>query len=142
MATKPKIASSMNGRLQDTAPKVRKVDPLPRHSAGIKVWLIHRIAGVGLLIYLMAHIATMGTAMFLGDAAFEKTFDVLFHTPIFIFFDVLVLAALILHALNGARLIIMELGFWMTKRKHKTGLLITFGLAAALFAWLFSRAFL
>jgi succinate dehydrogenase / fumarate reductase cytochrome b subunit len=129
-------------RLQDVEPKARGIDPLPRHSVGIKAWLIHRIAGVGLLLYLMAHIATMGTAMFLGEAAFERTFEVLFTTPIFRVFDVLVLAALILHALNGLRLVIVEMGFWIAKRKHRASLYITFGAAAGLFAWLFTRAFL
>jgi succinate dehydrogenase / fumarate reductase cytochrome b subunit len=128
--------------LQDADPRVHDIEVLRGHSVGIKVWLLHRITGCGLLLYLLAHIATMGTALLLGDAAFRRTFDVLFHTPIFEIFDVLVLAALVIHAMNGLRLIILELGVWVTKRQHKTMLIVTGGIALIVFAWLFTRAFL
>lgn len=127
--------------LQDIAPEGNSVHMLRRHSVGIKVWLLHRITGVGLLLYLLAHIATMSTAMFLGEEAFKRTFEILFKTPIFIFFDVLVLAALLIHALNGLRLVLMEMGYFVVKQKQKVVLIITFVAALILFLWLFSRAF-
>lgn len=128
--------------LQQVDRKVSDIAVLPRHSVGIKVWLLHRITGVGLLLYVLAHIATMSTAMLRGDEAFRKTFEVLFHTPIFIFFDVLVLAALIIHALNGLRIMVMEMGVWVTRQKHRVLLIITVAIATGLFIWLFTRAFL
>lgn len=128
--------------LQDVDPNAHKIEPLPRHSVGIKVWLVHRIAGVGLLIYLLSHIATMGTAMFLGDTAFKRTFDVLFHNPVFIFFDMLVLAGLVFHSLNGIRLIVMEMGYFVVKRKQKGLLTVTLAMILILFIWLFQRGFL
>jgi succinate dehydrogenase / fumarate reductase cytochrome b subunit len=127
--------------LQDVDPEGKNVNALRGHSVGIKVWVLHRITGVGLLLYLLAHIATMSTAMFLGEEAFKRSFDILFKTPIFIFFDVLVLAALIIHALNGMRLIIMEMGYFIVKQKQKILLIITFTGASILFLWLFFRAF-
>ncbi|SFD35560.1 succinate dehydrogenase subunit C [Bacillus sp. OV194] len=137
------ISSETSHRmLHEIDPSVHKIEALPRHSVGIKVWLIHRITGVGLLIYLLSHIATMSTAIFLGDQAFERTFDVLFHTPIFVVFDVLILAGLILHGLNGIRLIVMEMGYFVIKQKQKQLLAVTLIISAILFIWLFSRAFL
>jgi len=136
------MPDNTSNMLQDVDPKAHNIEVLPRHSVGIKVWIVHRIAGMGLLIYLLAHIATMGTSMFLGDEAFKKTFDVLFHTPIFIVADMLVLAGLVFHALNGIRIIIMEMGFLVVRQKHKGLLIATFAIAIILFVWLFQRAFI
>ncbi|RXT07208.1 succinate dehydrogenase, cytochrome b556 subunit [Ammoniphilus sp. CFH 90114] len=127
-------------RLQAVDVSVHKVDVLRRHSVGMKAWVLHRITGVGLLLYLMAHIATMGTAMFLGEEAFKRTFEILFHTPIFVVFDLFVLAAVILHALNGIRLVLIDMGYFITKQKVLFN--IMFVLSSILFLWLISRAFL
>ncbi len=133
----PQIRIKNGEMLQDIATDVAKIDVLRRHSVGMKAWLVHRITGVGLLLYLLAHIGTMGTAMFLGDAAFERVFEILFHTRIFQIFDILVLAALLLHALNGIRLIVMDVGFLV--RKQKLLFTIVMIVSAALFIWLLSK---
>lgn len=127
-------------RLQDIDATIHKVDVLRRHSVGMKAWIIHRISGVGLLLYLMAHIATMGTSMFLGEEQFKRTFDILFHTPIFVVFDLFVLAGVVIHALNGIRLIVMDMGFFFTKQKQLFTIVLV--ISAGLFLWLVSRAFL
>lgn len=134
------VKMTKDRKLYDVDPQVSKVDVLRRHSVGMKAWIVHRISGVGLLLYLLAHIATMGTAMFLGDEAFKKTFQILFHTPVFIFFDLIVLAAVIIHALNGVRLVLMDMGFFVTKQKELFAVIVCISLG--IFIWLFTRAFL
>jgi succinate dehydrogenase / fumarate reductase cytochrome b subunit len=134
------VKISKDHKLYDVDPQVSKVDVLRRHSVGMKAWIVHRISGVGLLLYLLAHIGTMGTAMFLGDDAFKRTFQILFHTPIFIFFDLIILAGVIIHALNGFRLVLMDMGFFVTKQKELFAVIVCISLG--IFIWLFNRAFL
>jgi succinate dehydrogenase / fumarate reductase cytochrome b subunit len=136
----PKLQTTSSHMLQDIDPGVAKVDVLRRHSVGMKAWIIHRISGVGLLLYLLAHIGTMGTAMFMGDEAFKRTFEILFHTPIFIFFDLIILAGLILHALNGIRLVIMDMGFLVTKQRQLFTVILL--MSGGIFIWLVWRVFL
>lgn len=127
-------------KLVDVDPQIHKVDVLRRHSVGMKAWLVHRISGVGLLLYLLAHIGTMGTAMFMGEDAFQGVFQVLFHNPVFLFFDLIILAGVIIHSLNGIRLVLLDMGFFVKRQKELFALICC--LAVGLFIWLFIRAFL
>jgi succinate dehydrogenase / fumarate reductase cytochrome b subunit len=135
-----RIAITKDHQLNDVDPNLAKIDVLRRHSVGMKAWLVHRISGVGLLIYLLAHIGTMGTGMFLGDKAFKGIFQTLFHTPILIFFDILILAAVLIHALNGIRIVLLDLGFFITKQKLLFAVIVC--LSVGIFIWLFIKAFL
>jgi succinate dehydrogenase / fumarate reductase cytochrome b subunit len=135
-----RIAFTKEHMLNDVDPDLSKIDVLRRHSVGMKAWLVHRISGVGLLIYLLAHIATMGTGMFLGDEAFKNIFQALLHTPILIFFDILILAGIIIHALNGIRIVLLDLGYFITKQKQFFTVIVF--LSVGIFIWLFIKAFL
>jgi succinate dehydrogenase / fumarate reductase cytochrome b subunit len=127
-------------KLIDVDPRISRVDVLRRHSVGMKAWLVHRISGVGLLLYLLAHIGTMGTAMFMGEETFTGVFQILFHNPVFLFIDLIILAGVLIHSLNGIRLVLMDMGFFVTKQKELFAVICCF--SAGIFIWLFIRAFL
>lgn len=96
---------------------------------GIKGWLaagryglerylyfLHRLTGVGLIIYLLLHLVETSYRL-QGEAAWEAVMG-LFDTPVFIVLEYVVMAAFIFHALNGIRLVLEELGFFLGRPRR------------------------
>lgn len=76
------------------------------------LFLLHRITGVALFFYVIAHIWMVSTAM-LGGA---EMFDAIMKTlagPEFLAVDILVFGSLVFHAINGLRLMAHERGLWL-----------------------------
>ena len=71
-------------------------------------YTLHRVTGVGILIYFIIHIFAMGSRM--GGAESFNAIMTTFDQPIFKIGEYLVLLAFIFHALNGLRLVFIELG--------------------------------
>jgi succinate dehydrogenase / fumarate reductase cytochrome b subunit len=71
-------------------------------------YTLHRVAGMALLLYLLMHIVVT-SARALGEAAWRASMAAVAH-PIFKVGEYLVFAAFAYHALNGVRLILVELG--------------------------------
>ena len=71
-------------------------------------YILHRITGLGILLYFLMHIVVTSlraTGIYLWvEGAF-------FHQPIFKVGEFLVFAAFAYHACNGIRLVLVELGF-------------------------------
>ncbi len=80
------------------------------------LYLLHRITGIGLVLYLLLHLCVMTIFRIQGQDVYEALMR-LFANPVFKAGEYLVFAAFILHGLNGIRLIIQELGFMLGKPK-------------------------
>lgn len=76
------------------------------------LFILHRITGIGLFVYLLAHIYTISTAMLFGPASFNAAMQ-LFAQPEMFLVDVLLFGSLVFHAVNGTRLIAHERGWWL-----------------------------
>lgn len=76
------------------------------------LFLLHRITGVALLVFLLAHIWVVSTAMLSGPETFDRIMKFLAQ-PGFLFTDVLLLGGIIFHAVNGLRLLAHERGLWL-----------------------------
>jgi succinate dehydrogenase / fumarate reductase cytochrome b subunit len=72
-------------------------------------WLGHRLSGVGVLIYLFMHIVENATLAF-GPDVYDWTQSHLFHNLPVRLGEILLMAALVYHSLNGLRVIVMD--FW------------------------------
>ena len=72
-------------------------------------YTIHRITGLGILFYFLLHVFVTSTRAF-GQAAWEKTMAAVHH-PVFLIGEYLVFAAFAFHAVNGIRLVMVELGW-------------------------------
>lgn len=79
-----------------------------RGKAGMWAWILHRLTGVGVLVFLLAHILDTA-AIGWGPAAYNEMIG-LYRTTIFRFGEVALAGAVIFHALNGVRIIILD--FW------------------------------
>jgi len=72
------------------------------------LYIIHRITGVGMLLFFMMHIFESSLRVF-GPATWNAAMESLKH-PLFKVGEIVVFCGFAFHALNGLRLILIELG--------------------------------
>ncbi len=73
------------------------------------LYTLHRITGLGLLVYFLAHIVVTSSRA-LGPEAWLRAMASV-SGPVFVAGEFLVFMAFAFHALNGVRLALVELGF-------------------------------
>jgi len=73
------------------------------------LYTLHRLTGLGLVAYFTLHILVTSSRAF-GQAAWERWMSTV-GNPILRAGEYLVVLAFIFHALNGIRLVLVELGF-------------------------------
>lgn len=71
-------------------------------------WMLHRVTGLGVVLFLLLHIFDI-FLMAAGEEAFEAFLDLYTAAP-FRLLEAGLIFAVIYHALNGARVIIVD--FW------------------------------
>jgi succinate dehydrogenase / fumarate reductase cytochrome b subunit len=79
------------------------------------LYTLHRLTGFGLLAYVALHLVANGSRLW-GQGSWESTMNFL-SNPGFKVGEYLVMAAFIIHALNGGRLMLQHLGFTLGKPK-------------------------
>lgn len=87
-----------------------------RYSFERYLYLGHRLSGLGLLAYMVLHIVETANRM-RGEQAWAELMA-LFASPPFKVIEYLLFAAAVFHAMNGIRLLITELGFFLGKPKE------------------------
>lgn len=75
--------------------------------SGQILWLLHRISGLGVVIFLGTHIFGMSMAAF--NPSLHDAMLAVYKTPLFSIGELLLAACLIFHAVNGTRVAILEL---------------------------------
>lgn len=71
-------------------------------------WLAHRLTGVGILLFLFAHIVDTALVGW-GPETYNKVIAV-YHHPIIQIMELGLVGAVIFHALNGVKIMIID--FW------------------------------
>jgi len=79
-----------------------------RKHTGSWAWILHRITGLGLTLYILVHIIAL-TGLLKGETAFNEEMA-LFRSSIFLFFEWILGALVMFHALNGIRIVLVDLG--------------------------------
>ncbi|PYV27997.1 MAG: succinate dehydrogenase, cytochrome b556 subunit [Acidobacteria bacterium] len=79
-----------------------------RGKSGQWAWMLHRLTGLGVLLFLLIHIADIALVGW-GPQVFDK-FLVIYRAPFFRVGEVLLAGAVLYHALNGIRVTIID--FW------------------------------
>ncbi len=77
-----------------------------RGREGMWAWILHRITGLGVMFFLIWHILDI-FLIALGPEEFNR-FLALYKAPPFRILEIFLVFSLIYHALNGARIIIMD----------------------------------
>lgn len=96
---------------------------------GMLSWLLHRVSGLALSAYLLLHIWDLRGAQ-RGAEAFDEALAV-FQSPFWKVMDLLLLAAVLFHGLNGIRLLMFDAGRGL--RNQRQLFWIAFGLTIAIF---------
>ena len=87
-----------------------------RGSEGMLAWAFHRISGVAIWLFILLHVLDIWLAG-VNPQLYDDVLQV-YASPIGRVFETLLGAALLYHALNGLRIVIMD--FWpATTRWHK-----------------------
>jgi succinate dehydrogenase / fumarate reductase cytochrome b subunit len=105
-------------------------------------YALHRLSGLGILAYFILHIFVTGSRLG-GEERWESTMAY-FSKPLFKSAEFLVFLAFAYHALNGIRLVLVELGYGIGKPHlpaypyeysclHQRPLFITVMIIAAVF---------
>ena len=87
-----------------------------RGGTGQWSWALHRLTGIGVLLFLLAHI--LDTALIvLGPDLYNKIIAI-YRLPVFGLAEIGLFAAVLYHSLNGVRICIID--FWpASTRYHK-----------------------
>ncbi len=95
----------------------RLIDNLNRNkNVGMFSFLLQRITGVLLTVYLFMHIFVISSAKRAGPEGFDRTMGMV-QTPFFHWMEVLLFLGIVIHAVNGIRIIIVDTG--SEARRHK-----------------------
>ncbi len=75
---------------------------------GFLAFMLHRLSGIGLVVYLYLHLAVLDRLR-AGPQAWDG-FIALVRSPVFLALDVVLLFGLVFHGLNGLRVVALGLG--------------------------------
>ena len=95
------------------------------------MWILHRVTGLGVLLFLIMHVAGMSSA-FISVEVHEQLLA-LYRTPLFSVGELALAFSLIFHAVNGTRIAILELKpeLWQKQEQAtRLAILVTLALAA------------
>lgn len=89
-------------------------------------WILHRVSGLGVGLFLLLHIPGMAMSAF-NPVLHEQMLE-LYKTPVFALGELALAACLVYHAINGTRIALLELKpEWWSKQGEamKWSLIIT-----------------
>ena len=92
----------------------RWLDPRGRH-LGTWAFVANRLTGLGLVAYLYLHLAILSTLL-RGPEAWDGLAG-LFRNPVFLAFDLLLVAGLAFHGFNGLRVALVGSGLLVDRHK-------------------------
>lgn len=106
-------------------------------AVGMWAWWLQRVTGLGLVGYLFLHVFLMGPSLLRGSSAFDRMLSMLMGSKPFLLLDLALLAAVLVHGINGIRLILFDLGLGIPHQKKVfwAGMSVAF----ALFLWALIR---
>lgn len=125
------------------AKRAKELGPLYKGTpAGQWSWIAHRVTGVGILLFLFAHIVDTALVGW-GPDVYNRVVAV-YHHPIVQIMELGLVGAVIYHALNGLRVMVID--FWPKASIHNSkmvfAVLALFAAAMLPITWLMGRRIL
>jgi succinate dehydrogenase / fumarate reductase cytochrome b subunit len=102
---------------------IKRVDELGTlyRARGQWSWIAHRVTGVAIILFLFAHV--LDTALVgWGPSAYNRVVSV-YHNPLIRLLELGLVAAVIYHALNGVRIMLID--FWPKAAQRERDLTYT-----------------
>jgi succinate dehydrogenase / fumarate reductase cytochrome b subunit len=88
--------------------RARQFGTLYRGQEGQWSWLAHRVTGVGIILFLFAHVVDTALVGW-GPNAYNRVVAV-YHNPFVRLLELALVGMVIYHALNGVRIMVID--FW------------------------------
>jgi succinate dehydrogenase / fumarate reductase, cytochrome b subunit len=98
-----------------TPPATRIEETMYKGQSGMWSWLLHRITGLGILLFLFIHIVDVSLLGF-GPQVYNEGI-LLFDSVIVRLLSLALIGAVLLHAFNGVRIMIID--FWRKGVKYQ-----------------------
>jgi succinate dehydrogenase / fumarate reductase cytochrome b subunit len=95
---------------------------LNKHSVylgrGLGMWAfwLHRLSGLAIAFYLLMHILVISTVVG-GTGNFDEAMKFL-KAPLFVLLEMGLVAIILVHGLNGLRIVLLDLGYGVKKQKQ------------------------
>lgn len=105
-----RISGYDRGRIEDIS-RWRDFKP------GMWAFYLHRVTGLILSLYLVMHLAVLGTAWWLGPDAFTAVIHTLESNFVVKVLEVGLFGVFVFHALNGIRILLFDLTIGLTLQK-------------------------
>jgi succinate dehydrogenase / fumarate reductase cytochrome b subunit len=106
---------------------------------GLGAWAfwLHRLSGLLIVFYLLLHILVISTAI-TGTGSFNGAMTFL-KSPIFVLLEMALVATVLVHGMNGVRIVLFDLGYGIKQQKQIFWILMAIAaigsLAAFVVAW-------
>jgi succinate dehydrogenase / fumarate reductase cytochrome b subunit len=103
---------------------------------GLGVWAfwLHRITGLLIAFYLLLHILVISTAV-ASTGSFDAAMTTL-KAPIFVLLEMGLIGSILLHGLNGVRIVLFDLGYGIKKQKEMFIVLMVIGVFPLIIAFI------
>jgi succinate dehydrogenase / fumarate reductase, cytochrome b subunit len=108
-----------------------------RGGLGLLAFVLNRVTGIGLVVYLALHLVVL-SRLFQGEAGWNN-FITLARSPLFLMLDVILMAGMLIHGLNGVRVALVGMGLGV--KGHKATFVVLMLIAAAVLAYAAFRVF-
>ena len=114
--------------------RIRHTNAWPtRYKVGMWAWILHRVTGVIIALYGVAHLSIISTSR--NEDTFDRLMD-FFHKPYLLALELVLLAAILYHILNGFRVLLFDFGIGVRHQKALFwGLMVVGVIIFALAAW-------
>jgi succinate dehydrogenase / fumarate reductase cytochrome b subunit len=112
-------------------PKVRRAGrwfDVRRRKLGMWAYALNRITGIGLVVYLYLHLAVL-SLLLRGPRSWDS-FVSLVRAPYFLALDVILLAGILIHGLNGLRVTLTGFDVGVKAQKALFGVLMLVAVVA------------
>ncbi|MGK2320925.1 succinate dehydrogenase, cytochrome b556 subunit [Gordonia rhizosphera] len=107
----------------ETAPEPVRKRSLYRGDPGMWSWVLHRITGVTIFFFLFVHV--LDTAVIRVDPNKYSEVIETYKTPLIGLMEIALVAAVLYHAFNGVRIILVD--FWSKGPKYQRQMLWAIG---------------
>ena len=111
--------------------RTRYPDVWPRnYKMGMWVWLFHRITGIIIVLYGIAHLTVISFSLANDSGRAFDRLMALFEIPAVLALEMALLAVILFHSANGLRILIMDMGIGVRVQKALFWGLLAIGAAA------------
>jgi succinate dehydrogenase / fumarate reductase, cytochrome b subunit len=93
--------------------------------SGMWTWMLHRVTGLGILFFLILHVADTALVVYRPDL-YDHALTLYKH-PLFRVGEVAIFFSVVYHALNGLRIVVQD--FWPVAMRHQKKLALTAAVA-------------